>query len=133
MHGWNYWKRLFMRIDLLPKLQWDFINRKKVTSVEFFLERMPLEIGRVNHIMWNQYKWLWVKMTWIFMFWKQFQNYKLDLAFKPWRMRWTLKWHHLWFVWQMTWQARKGRIFKYSFPKCHDLFVTIYEDLKKVI
>jgi hypothetical protein len=40
-----------MRIDLLPKLQWDFINRKKVTLVEFFLERMPLEIGRVNHIM----------------------------------------------------------------------------------
>lgn len=38
-----------MRTDLLPKLQLDFINKKKVRWVESFFEKMPLQIGRVNH------------------------------------------------------------------------------------
>jgi hypothetical protein len=37
-----------MRIDLLPKLQWDFINRKKVTWVEFFLKECHLKLEELT-------------------------------------------------------------------------------------
>lgn len=41
-------KRQFMTIDLLLKLQWDFINRKKVTWVEFFLKECHLKLEELT-------------------------------------------------------------------------------------